>query len=245
MKRALIAPLVFVASLAASGALAWTPVVVELYTAQGCASCDKSNAFAAALAERPGVTALTFNVDYWDYLGWKDTFAQPEFAERQRAYDKRFGLRDVYTPQFIVDGETQVSGDKQSDVDELIETARRARLQGPQITPRADGTVAVTAAAGGRQRRDYDVWLVRYDPHVQSVVVKGGDNRGQTVTHRNVVRQLVRLGSWSGRRTVYHLSTAPEEGLTTLILIQGQDGGRIIAALKRAAGAQTVRPSGS
>jgi hypothetical protein len=205
MKRALIAPLTLAAALAAGGALAGSPVVVELYTAQGCASCDKSNAFAGSLADRPGVTALTFNVDYWDYLGWKDTFAQPEFADRQRAYDKRFGLHDVYTPQIVVEGQSQASGDKQGDVDELIRSARKARASGPQITPRADGTIAVSDNSGARRRHADDVWLVRYDPRVQTVVVKGGDNRGQTVTHRNVVRQLVRLGAWSGRRSVFRL----------------------------------------
>jgi hypothetical protein len=236
MNRVLIAPLLAAASLAASGALAWTPVVVELYTAQGCASCDKSDAFAAQLADRPGVTALTFNVDYWDYLGWKDTFAEPEFAERQRAYDKRFGLRDVYTPQFIVAGQTQASGDKRSEVETLIHGARRARVTGPQISPRADGTIAVAAGSGGRPRHADNVWLVRYDPRVQSVVVRGGDNNGHTITHRNVVRQLVRLGSWSGKRSVFHLPAAREEGLTTLILVQGPDGGRILSTLKPAAG---------
>ena len=211
-------------------------MVVELYTAQGCASCGKANAFVARLADRPGVMALTFSVDYWDYLGWKDTFAKPEFAERQRAYDKRFGLRDVYTPQIVVDGQTQASGDKQSEVETLIHGARRARPAGPQISPRADGTIAVAAGSAGRPRHADDVWLVRYDPHVQNVVVKGGDNNGHRVTHRNVVRQLVRLGAWSGKRSVFRLPAAPEEGLTTLILVQGPDGGRILATLKPAAG---------
>jgi hypothetical protein len=230
-----MAPLMIVACLAAGGAVAWSPVVVELYTAQGCASCDKSNAFAATLADRAGVTALTFNVDYWDYLGWKDTFARPEFADRQRSYDKRFGLRDVYTPQFVIDGQTQASGDKQAEVDTLIHTARRSPLAGPQITPRADGTIAV--AADRRPRHADDVWLVRYDPHLLTVAIKEGDNKGQAVALRNVVRQLVRLGQWNGRRSVYHLPPAPEEGLTTLILVQGQDGGRIVSAFKRGAGA--------
>jgi len=228
MKKALT--LTIAATLMAGAAWARTPVVVELYTAQGCASCDKSNAYAAALADRAGVAALTFNVDYWDYLGWKDTFAQPEFADRQRAYDKRFGLRDVYTPQIVVEGEGQASGDKQSDVDTLIRSARRSPARGPEITPRADGTIAVEAA--DRPRRPDDVWLVRYDPRVQSVLVREGDNHGQTVGHRNVVRQLVRLGDWTGRRRVFHLPAAPEDGLKTLILVQGADGGRIVSALK-------------
>jgi hypothetical protein len=236
MKSALIAPFVVAASLTAAGALARAPVVVELYTAQGCVSCDRSNAFAAALADRTGVTALTFNVDYWDYLGWKDTFAQPEFGERQRAYDQRFDLKDVYTPQIIVEGEGQASGDRQTDVDALIHAARRAPETGPEIQPRADGTIAVAEAAGrARPRHPDDVWLVRYDPRARSVQVREGDNRGQTVSHRNVVRQLVKLGAWNGHRRVFHLPASPEDGLTTLILVQGQSGGRIVSAMKRAA----------
>ena len=230
MKWVLRAPVIVAACLAAGGAAARAPVVVELFTAQGCVSCEKSNQFAAGLADRAGVTALTFNVDYWDYLGWKDTFAQPEFTERQRAYDKRFGLQDVYTPQFVVDGQAQASGDKQPEVETLIRSARRtAPAQGPRITPRADGTVAVESAPS---RRAVDVWLVRYDTRTQNVQVKEGDNRGQTVSGRNVVRQLVDLGPWNGRRRIFHLPAPPEEGLSTLLLVQSQNGGRIQEAFR-------------
>jgi hypothetical protein len=232
MNRAVFMPLLLIAQMGASAVGAREPVVVELYTAQGCASCDRSNAFAASLEDRPGVTALTFSVDYWDYLGWKDTFAQPEFAERQRAYDKRFGLRDVFTPQIIVDGSAQASGDKQDDVDALIRTARQARAEGPEITPRADGTVAVGAAERVRPRRADEVWLVRFDPRVRSVVVKEGDNKGQTVSYRNTVRQLVRLGAWTGHRHVFRLPASTEEGLDTLVLMQGPDGGKIVSVLR-------------
>jgi hypothetical protein len=230
MKWVLRAPVIVAACLAAGGAAARAPVVVELFTAQGCVSCEKSNLFAAGLADRPGVTALTFNVDYWDYLGWKDTFAQPEFTERQRAYDKRFGLQDVYTPQFVVDGEAQASGDKQADVEVLIRDARRAAAaHGPSITPRADGTVAIES---GPSRRPAEVWLVRYDPRTQSVQVKEGDNRGQTVSGRNVVRQLVDLGAWTGKKRVFHMPAPPEEGLETLLLLQSQNGGRILESFR-------------
>ena len=135
--------------LAAGAAWARTPVVVELFTAQGCSSCGKANAFVGRLADRPGVIALTWPVDYWDYLGWKDTFAKPEFTDRQRAYDKRFGLRDVYTPQVIVDGAAQASGDKTEAVEALIRAARRAPANPPQMKMRADGRVAV---GSGRRR---------------------------------------------------------------------------------------------
>jgi hypothetical protein len=235
MKRAVLAPLLMIATLAAGGAGARGQVVVELYTAQGCASCGKANAFVASLADHPGVTALTFSVDYWDYLGWKDTFAQPEFAERQRAYDKRFGLRDVFTPQIVVDGAAQASGDNQADVDALIHAARRAQVPpGPEISPRADGTIAVAAASRRVAREGDEVWLVRYNPRTQNVVVKEGETKGQTVAHRNVVRQLVKLGVWTGARRIFHLPAAKEEGLDSLILLQAPGGGRILSVLRKA-----------
>ena len=86
------------------------PVVVELYTAQGCASCGEANAFIGKLAERPGVLPLTFPVDYWDYLGWPDTFAKPEFAKRQKAYVANLAVSEPYTPQVVVDGRAQAAG---------------------------------------------------------------------------------------------------------------------------------------
>ncbi|HEY2179488.1 MAG TPA: DUF1223 domain-containing protein [Caulobacteraceae bacterium] len=231
MKRALLAPWLFAAVLAAGAAPARPLVVVELYTAQGCGSCGKANSFVAGLADHPGVTVLTFNVDYWDYLGWKDTFAQPEFADRQRAYDKRFGLRDVYTPQVIVDGAAQASGDNPGEIDSLIHAARRTREAGPEMTPRADGTIAIAAARA--PRGGDEIWLIRYDPRTQSVAVKDGETKGQTMAHRNVVRQLVELGKWTGRRRVFHLPAAKEEGLETLIVLQAPDGGKIVGALRQ------------
>ncbi|MBS0361018.1 MAG: DUF1223 domain-containing protein, partial [Proteobacteria bacterium] len=91
----------------AEGAAAKSPVVLELYEAQGCASCVAANAHVAKLADKPGVLALTFPVDYWDYLGWVDTFAKPEFADRQKAYVAKLSLREPYTPQVVVDGAVQ------------------------------------------------------------------------------------------------------------------------------------------
>ena len=219
------------AGLAATGA-AWAraPVVVELFTAQGCSSCAKANAFVARLADRPDIVALTWSVDYWDYLGWKDTFAQPAFADRQSAYDKRFGLRDVYTPQVVVDGAVQTSGDKTAGIETLIRQARRAPHERPDIRMRADGRVGV--GSGRRPGGGAEVWLIRFDPREKDVEVKAGDNRGATIVHRDVVRQLARLGAWSGRPVNFRLPPTTEEGLTTLILVQGDNGGRVLGILE-------------
>ena len=222
--------LICAALTAPAAAMARPPVVVELFTAQGCSSCGAANAFVDKLADRPGVIALTWSVDYWDYLGWKDSFAQPAFTDRQRAYDRRFGLNDVYTPQVIVDGQAQASGDKATAVESLIRQARRAPIDPPQMRLREDGRIGVGSARrppGGAQ-----VWLIRYDPREQDIEVKDGDNRGKTIPHRNVVRQVALLGPWKGRPVVFRPPAPSEEGLTTLVIVQGADGGRIFGVMK-------------
>jgi hypothetical protein len=210
----------------AGAAAAKPPVVLELYTAQGCASCGDANAHVAKLAEQPGVLPLTFSVDYWDYLGWSDTFAKPEFAERQKAYVARLALREPYTPQVVVDGAAQASGAKPDKVDKLLADAAKARRDPPQVRF-SSGRVYVGSAPG--PKGGGDVWLVRYDPREQDVAVKSGDNKGQTIIQKNVVRELIRLGGWRGRPVAYHIPAASEDGLKSVVLIQAGRGGRIIA----------------
>jgi hypothetical protein len=219
----------------AGGACARSVVVVELFTAQGCASCKQANRLIARLADRPGVIALTWSVDYWDYLGWKDTFAQPPFTARQRAYARRLGPRDVYTPQIVVGGAAQVSGDDTPAVEALVRAAERPRRGRPLKVRMTDGGwVTVGAAArlplGVGPRARADVWLVRFDPRPQDVTVTAGDNRGASVVHRDVVRELSRLGPWSGRAESFKAPPASEAGLATAVIVQAAHGGPIIAA---------------
>jgi hypothetical protein len=216
--------------LAASAGATWArpPVVVELFTAQGCASCGKADAHVGALAGEKGVIPLTFSVDYWDYLGWKDTFARPEFADRQRAYDKRLGVAEVFTPQVVVDGRDQTPAAKPDDVDELVRAARRAPMDPPQMRWRGD---YVAVGGGRRAKGGAGVWLIRYDPREAEIQVKDGDNRGHTVAERNVVVQLTRLGAWRGRPVLLRAPAAPQDGLKTLVLVQGDNGGRILGVL--------------
>jgi hypothetical protein len=208
-----------------SAAAARTPVVVELYTAQGCASCGKANAHVAELAEKRGVLALTFSVDYWDYLGWADTFAKPEFADRQKAYVAKLALREPYTPQVVVDGAAQASGAKADKVDKLVAEAAKARRDPPQV--RFSGARVYVGSAHA-PKGGGEVWLVRYDPREQDVTVKTGDNKGQVLPERNVVRELTRLGAWRGKPVAFHLPAAGEEGLKTVVLVQAGHGGRIL-----------------
>ena len=213
--------------LAPTAASARRTLLLELFTAQGCATCNKANASVARWIDRPGVLVLTWSVDYWDYLGWRDTFAQEAFGDRQRAYDARFGLRDVSTPQVVIEGMVQQSGDKTDEIDDLVKRARKVSTAAPQIVFGPAGRVAV--GSGRRPRKGGEVWLVRYSPGEQVIEVKEGDNRGASVTERNVVRQLVRLGSWSGFSKTYRIPRASEDGLSTAVIAQEANGGTVIA----------------
>lgn len=224
MRTAALFSLILLALPAAAAAK--PPVVVELYTAQGCASCGEANQYVAKLADRPGVLALTFPVDYWDYLGWSDTFAKPAFAERQKAYVTRLSLREPYTPQVVVDGRAEAPGLKTDRVDKLVRDAAKAPRNPPEVRFIAGRRVDV--GSGRAPKGGAEVWLVRYDPREQDVAVKTGDNRGQTIVQKNVVREIRRLGAWRGRPVAFRLPAPGEDGLKTVVMIQAGRGGRII-----------------
>ncbi len=224
MRAALVASLILLFT--PSLALAKSPVLVELYTAQGCASCVDANASLGRVADRPGVLALTFSVDYWDYLGWPDTFARPEYTARQKAYEVRFDLREPYTPQVVIDGRYQAGGKQAEKIDLLITKAAQLAYGAPDIA--FIGTRRVDVGHGRVLKGGAEVWLAAYEAKPQDVAVKKGDNRGQTVTHINVVRSLTRLGTWRGKPTAYRLPET-EAGLSLAVIVQGPKGGRILA----------------
>jgi hypothetical protein len=205
-----------------------SPVVVELFTAQGCAPCKQANRMIAHMAERRGVIVLMWSVDYWDYLGWKDTFAQPAFTARQKAYAKHLGPQDVYTPQVVINGAAQVSGDDAAAVEAAVQSAAGGHTRpGPKLRIMSGGRVSV---GRGLARGPAEVWLVRFDPREQDVAVTAGDNRGATVAHRNVVRELARLGPWKGRAETFTTPLAAGDGLISAVIVQGAHGGPVIAA---------------
>jgi hypothetical protein len=227
MKKAVVGALISLGLTGFSSPVSARPTtLVELFTAQGCASCVKSGVLLEAIDHRPRVLTLTFPVDYWDYLGWRDTFAKPEFSARQHAYMRRLSQHDVYTPQVVVDGRLQAPAVDQAAVESLIKQAGRGADDPPKIAVRR---ARVSVGDGRAPDGGAEVWLVRYEPQDQTVKVTSGENRGQTMIEHDVVRDLVRLGAWSGEAKSFHAPAASEGGLKTVVLVQAAHGGRILA----------------
>lgn len=208
----------------AAGTAQAQPVVVELFTSQGCSSCPPANANLAKISNRPDVLALSFGVTYWDYLGWKDTFAKPEFTARQVGYERGLGHGNPFTPQVVVNGTFDTVGNQLSEVERLVAASS---LNGPQIDI-AGNKLSIGGVDGAANA---DVWLVRYEPRTIDVSVARGENEGVTLPHKNVVRSLTRLGTWFGRAEVFQIPPA-QDGLATAILVQKPNGGPILAAYK-------------
>ena len=217
---------VALASLAASvHARANDRIVVELFQSQGCSSCPPANANVNALAARDDVLALSFAVTYWDRLGWRDTFARDEFTKRQYDYAHGLHIGNVYTPQIVLNGRRDLSGINRGELDQGL--AREGRISaGPLFL---DG-LSLGLRAAPPPRLAADIWLVRYDPRVLEVPVQAGENDGRTLPHKNIVRELTRLGTWNGQAQTQRL-LPPAAGLRTAILLQEPSGGPILAAL--------------
>jgi hypothetical protein len=213
----------------AAPALAQAPLtVVELFTSQGCSSCPPANANLARLSERPGVLALSFGVTYWDDLGWKDTFASKAYTARQWDYARGLHHSQVWTPQVVVNGRADVVG---ATLGEIEKAARDARLpaSAPSVTLTGG---SVTVASARKPDRPAQVWLVRYDPATVQVPIKRGENTGKTLPHKNVVKELVRLGGFDGTAETLRLPAPSRPDLKTAVLVQAGPGGPILAVAR-------------
>lgn len=173
-----------------------SPVLVELFTSQGCSSCPPADALLAELAARHDVIALSLHVDYWDYLGWKDSFSSHRMTERQQAYAKALGGHYVYTPQIVIDGREQAVG---SDRDAVTAEIARARTR-PHLSLTVESTPAqsVLRVSAGRIE-PARIWLIGIDPR-RDVSIARGENAGQTISYYNVSRSWQDLGAWHGKR---------------------------------------------
>ena len=220
-------PAILIAAAPALAASPDHPAVIELFQSEGCSSCPPAEAVLNGLADRPDLIALSFEVTYWDHLGWKDRFAQKAFTERQYDYAAAIASGEVYTPQMIINGRGRIVGGDPDEVAATLSSADRSD-PGPALTV-ADRRL--TIAAGPSASRPATVWLVRYDPREIDVPIRGGENTGRTLPHRNLVTGLIKLGDWTGADTTYALPPAPA-GMASAILVQDGTAGPIIAARK-------------
>jgi hypothetical protein len=204
-----------------------TPVVVELFQSQGCSDCPPAQEHLNQLADRPEILALSYGVTYWDYLGWKDSFASPQYTRRQEDYSARNHGIGVATPQYWINGRQTVLGANPWRVSQLIDQAGSS--EGP---PLSVANSNLTIGAGVAPPGGADVWLVRYDPRTIQVAIRAGENGGRTIPHRDVVRQLTRIGRWSGTPQTIVLPGDATDGLKSAVLLQAGAGGPILSATK-------------
>lgn len=198
--------------------------VLELFTSQGCSSCPAANKFVRKMAKTGDVLTLSYSVDYWDYLGWKDTFGKPEFSARQRTYGKQFGGK-VYTPQMVVNGTVHAA--------RLSESTVQAQTLGnaPEITINPSGEdLDIQVRANPVSNKSLSIMAVRYRPGVQSVPVKRGENRGRTINLANVVQACSEIGRIRNTKSFNTSVSALAGGEALVILVQDGKGGPIVGA---------------
>ncbi len=209
--------------------------VVELFTSQGCSSCPPADAFLGELAGRDDVLALSFHVDYWDYIGWKDPFASADHTRGQRDYSRKLGLRYVYTPQMVIQGAAHATGSDRSAVLDRIEKNRALARIPVELRQGGDGGVRLfiaDAPAKGAAAEEAAVWLVVFDRE-HLTPVRRGENRGRKLRNYNVVRQLSRIATWRGRALDMAVTVpdmVPGGGRACAVLVQSKATGRILGA---------------
>ncbi|QOL83067.1 DUF1223 domain-containing protein [Pseudooceanicola spongiae] len=209
-----------------------SPVVVELFTSQGCASCPNADRLMTQLADRPDVLPLALHVDYWDYLGWKDTLADPQYTRRQKAYARARGTRMIYTPQMVVSGTGFVKGSHPMQLAEYIDIMQnRAPEYQMAVSAIGEGRYRVVAhALSGAKTGPMVVQLVHYTPS-KTVDILRGENAGSQITYVNVVTQWAPVAEWDGQADMSVEIDAGQDQ-PGAVLLQRQGFGAIEAAAR-------------
>lgn len=212
-----------------------TPIVVELFTAQGCSSCPPADKYLGELAKRPDILALAFHVDYWNYIGWPDPYSKPWATRRQRDYSEKLKQRFVYTPEMVVQGAAEGVGSERETIEALIRTAEATRLPHPDVKLRWRSDGALVADIGDGQSppgQPATVWLAGYD-RMHTTPVRAGENQGKIAWDHHPVRAFRRLGGWAGYSE--ELIIPAEEAKTlgddgAVVLLQLDGSGPILTA---------------
>jgi hypothetical protein len=233
-------PLLVSAPARAGSDAATRPVLVELFTSQGCSSCPAADRVLGEIARRKDVVAISYAVDYWDYLGWHDTFGSRANSERQRAYAARLGGGMVYTPQLIIDGRAHLNGADRRGVEAAIAKRLQAKAAEPRVAlslSAAAGRLRITvgpAAANGSAEapRKATLWLAEISGQ-QEVEVHAGENGGRSLAYHNISRDLMPIGEWSGQPidvALPHDNLMRHGGDGCVAILQEEDGGPVLAA---------------
>jgi hypothetical protein len=202
--------------------------VVELFTSQGCSSCPPADQLIGELAKDPSVIALSLPIDYWDYLGWKDTLADKRFTARQKAYSHMRGDREVYTPQVVINGKVHAVGSDRASIEHAIEqTAHEAGVMSVPVSvnvTRGQLTVSVAPAPSAPSRGEIWLWSVA---RAVPIAIGRGENHGREVTYHNVVRNWLKVGDWSGKAASWSIpiENVMRDGVDGAI-VYVQDGDR-------------------
>jgi len=208
------------------GAAGDGPVVVELFTSQGCNSCPPADALLDELTAREDVIALSFHVDYWDYIGWSDPFADPAYTQRQRNYRPHLGNRFIYTPQMVIDGQIDVVGSRRSQVSRAIDQAKDHEKLAVSLS-----STEISLPAGEAPSGRATVWLAFIDQRHETEVA-AGENGGRKLVNANVVRKLSAVGTWNGEALSIPLPAGEAEAgrYGCAVLVQDDSSGRILGA---------------
>ena len=208
--------------------------VIELFTSQGCSFCPRADQLLAAMAREPDVVAVSLPVDYWDFIGWRDTLASPAFTARQKAYAAAHGEGQVYTPQVIVNGVAGVAGGNREEIEQAIKEAKGldGALTVPMRLSEAGGHYSVEVAKGGGGPAGVFVLRVA---RASTVHIQRGENAGRVVTYTNVVRAIDKLGDWTGETATFDMPGTAPDGEGFVVLVQKgtpERPGAILAAAK-------------
>jgi hypothetical protein len=215
---------------AAVPALAEDVVVVELYTSQGCSSCPPADEFVAMLAADPRLLPLALHVDYWDYIGWADKFAMPQFTDRQRDYARAIGSRTIYTPQLIIGGRDRIEGFAPQETAAQLERHLALSSDVRLSVERRGDSLVIRAEADPPLDQPARIQLVRYKPE-ETVAIERGENAGKTITYRNIVTAWEGLGIWSGQEPM-ELSVPFSGSQPGAVIVQHEGPSAILAAAR-------------
>lgn len=215
-----------------------SPAVIELFTSQGCSSCPPADELLAKLAKRKDVIAISLHVDYWDYLGWKDTLASAANTARQKSYAHKHGDNRIYTPEAVINGLIGVVGSDAAAIDRALQKTQRelehVRVAVAIAEDRDEIRLEVGPAPPGSRFRSGTVWIVPITSE-ERVAIERGENRGRTMTYHNIARRLVRVGQWHGDAVQFTLAREDvmvQGADACAVLLQGEDSGAILGAAK-------------